>query len=440
MKGHDVRALAATIIARVVKADGSLSSHLDQYKSLSDSALLQELCFGCCRWYFQIDAICNCFLSSPLKDKDLNLKCLLLVGIYQLRFLRIPDHAAINETVSATTSLKKPWAKSLVNGVLRQSLRRKDEVEAELSSASQFFRFSHPQWLIDTLKDQWPEQWSQILDANNSYPPMTLRVNIGRISRNEYLGKLEKAGLPAGLGKFADSSIYLESPCGVDKLPGFSSGDVSVQDEASQLVPAQLRLEPGLRILDACAAPGGKTCQILESERSLAQVVALDMNESRSKRILENLDRLQLSAQVRVADAAHPNEWWDGVPFDRILVDAPCSATGVIRRHPDIKLLLRTEEIQNLVRIQLKILHALWACLKPGGFLLYTTCSVLKQENEEVIADFLAQSNNAKYQAITADWGVECRYGRQLLPVDNSHDGFFYSLLRKNNSDSGNDV
>jgi 16S rRNA (cytosine967-C5)-methyltransferase len=342
--------------------------------------------------------------------------------------------------VSATTSLKKPWAKSLVNGVLRQSLRRKDEVEAELSSASQFFRFSHPQWLIDTLKDQWPEQWSQILDANNSYPPMTLRVNIGRISRNEYLGKLEKAGLPAGLGKFADSSIYLESPCGVDKLPGFGSGDVSVQDEASQLVPAQLRLEPGLRILDACAAPGGKTCQILESERSLAQVVALDMNESRSKRILENLDRLQLSAQVRVADAAHPNEWWDGVPFDRILVDAPCSATGVIRRHPDIKLLLRTEEIQNLVRIQLKILHALWACLKPGGFLLYTTCSVLKQENEEVIADFLAQSNNAKYQAITADWGVECRYGRQLLPVDNSHDGFFYSLLRKNNSDSGNDV
>ncbi len=269
---------------------------------------------------------------------------------------------------------------------------------------------------------------------------MTLRVNIGRISRNEYLGKLEKAGLPAGLGKFADSSIYLESPCGVDKLPGFGSGDVGVQDEASQLVPAQLRLEPGLRILDACAAPGGKTCQILESERSLAQVVALDMNESRSKRILENLDRLQLSAQVRVADAAHPNEWWDGVPFDRILVDAPCSATGVIRRHPDIKLLLRTEEIQNLVRIQLKILHALWACLKPGGFLLYTTCSVLKQENEEVIADFLAQSNNAKYQAITADWGVECRYGRQLLPVDNSHDGFFYSLLRKNNSDSGNDV
>jgi 16S rRNA (cytosine967-C5)-methyltransferase len=440
MKTKNVRALAATIIACVINGDGSLSTHLEKHKSIAESALLQELCFGCCRWYFQLDSICNSFLSSPLKAKDLNLKCLLLVGIYQLRALRIPDHAAINETVSAVKELKKPWAKPLVNGVLREYLRKKNEVETQLASADPNFNYSHPKWLIEELKNQWPDQWLQILDANNHYPPMTLRVNRRRNSRQEYLDKLESAGISASPGRFADSAIYLEQACGVNKLPGFADGDASIQDEASQLVPDLLQLVPGLRVLDACAAPGGKTCHLLESEHSPIQITSLERSEGRYRRILENLERLQLKAQVLVADASQPDQWWNGALFDRILLDPPCSATGVIRRHPDIKLLRSVEDIQKLVETQQNLLSALWACLKPGGLLLYTTCSVLKQENEEIVASFLARSNNVKYEAIVADWGVECRYGRQLFPIDNCHDGFFYSLLSKNSRDTNNDV
>ena len=230
----------------------------------------------------------------------------------------------------------------------------------------------------------------------------------------------------------ADSALYLDKPAPVTDLPGFAEGKVSVQDEASQLVPKLLQLEPGQRVLDACAAPGGKSCHILESEHSLTSLTSIDMTQSKLDRIRENFERLGLESSLVAADASEIEAWWDGNHFDRILLDAPCSATGVIRRHPDIKLLRRPEQIKALEEIQSNLLEKLWTCLKPGGLLLYTTCSLLRQENEDTIKRFLDSTDSAKYEAIAADWGVECAFGRQLLPGTNSGpDGFFYAVLRK---------
>ena len=261
---------------------------------------------------------------------------------------------------------------------------------------------------------------------------MTLRVNLSKSSRDEYLLMLADAGISATPGDLAKSAVYLEKPLPVESLPGFRQGRVSIQDEASQLVAGLLRLGPGMRVLDACAAPGGKTCHILESEHSLTDCVALDMNPERIAKIDENLKRLELKARLICGDAAATAQWWDNVGFDRILLDAPCSATGVIRRHPDIKLLRRRQDIPSLVNRQQALIESLWQCLEPGGLLLYTSCSILKQENEDLIGGFLESADNAKYEGIAADWGVECQYGRQLLPgAKNGPDGFFFSLLRK---------
>jgi 16S rRNA (cytosine967-C5)-methyltransferase len=244
--------------------------------------------------------------------------------------------------------------------------------------------------------------------------------------------RLQAENIGATLGKLSDSAIYLDKPAPVNDIPGFNEGLLSIQDEASQLVPGLLHLEPGLRVLDACAAPGGKTCHLIESEDLLTQMVCIDRAQAKLKRIEENLQRLHLQAKLIEADAADTNQWWDGNQFERILLDAPCSATGVIRRHPDIKLLRRPSDIENLTKIQFQLLNNLWACLKPGGLLLYTTCSLLRQENEEVLRRFLDSCDSAKHEAIVADWGVECALGRQLLPSTGlGPDGFFYAVLRK---------
>ncbi|MCG8416292.1 MAG: 16S rRNA (cytosine(967)-C(5))-methyltransferase RsmB, partial [Pseudomonadales bacterium] len=282
------------------------------------------------------------------------------------------------------------------------------------------------------LQQQWPGELDALLSVNNQRPPMTLRVNLGRISRESYTDSLVEAGVQFSIGELAESAIVLEQPENIWELPGFEAGLVSVQDEASQLVAPLLDLKPRQRVLDACTAPGGKLCHILESEHSLTQVVALDVNASRLERVNENLGRLQLNAIVKQANSADLDKWWDGKPFDRILLDAPCSATGVIRRHPDIKLLRSDDAIVKLQQQQLQLLAGLWPCLAEGGLLLYTTCSILNQENSEVINHFLTGHEDAKYEGVTADWGVECSYGRQLLPLEqNGPDGFFYSLLRK---------
>lgn len=432
MNNFNHRATAATILTSLLAGRGSLSTLLTQYKNIDEYGLLQELCFGSSRWFDLLDRVSGMLLSKPLKKKDTDIRCLIIVGLYQLRELSLPDYAVINETVNATRKLKKPWAKGLVNAVLRNYLRERDAIELKLKDDPTQPLLSHPQWFVDELIQQWPEQYRQILANNNLRPPMTLRTNLLQITPEQALQKLSDADISATRGNLANTAIYLKKPLPVTELPGFNEGMLSVQDEASQLVPQFLDLSAGLRVLDACAAPGGKTCHILESEHSLTECVALDIEQYRLERISENLERLQLQATLLAADASATDTWWDGVQFDRILLDAPCSASGIIRRHPDIKLLREPKHLELLAQTQQRLLTSLWPCLKPGGLFLYTTCSVLRQENERAIEEFLKSADNAKYERIAADWGVECSLGRQLLPGSNDGpDGFYYCLLRK---------
>ncbi len=429
---HRTRATAALILAEILAGRGSLSSALDPHHERSDYQLLQEMCFGCCRWFHQLDFLLHQLLGKPLKKKDQDLRSLLVLGLYQLKFMRIPDHAAVNETVNATGELNKRWARDLSNAVLRNYQRREVDLLQGMKLAGLSQRESHPEWLVSRLIDSWPAQLEEILAANNRRPPLTLRVNLSRHSRQQFMDKLARAGLQARPGQLSPSAIYLDQAVPVSDIPGFFEGEASVQDEASQLVPELFQLTSGLRFLDACAAPGGKTCHILESEDSLTSCVAVDRSPTRLTKIEDNLNRLQLEASLICADGADVDAWWDGEGFDRVLLDAPCSASGVIRRHPDIKLLLNPAQVEKLILEQRRLLRSLWACLKPGGLLLYTTCSVLPQENQTQIHQFLGEHADAKYEGITADWGVECEFGRQLLPsADIGTDGFFFSLLRK---------
>ena len=431
MNKQNSRAVVAKILSELLSGSGSLSTQLGKHKTHIEFSLIQETCYGCCRWFHLLEQLLSQLLSKPLKAKDQDIKCLLIAGLYQLRELEVAEYAVINESVSAAEHLGRPWAKAMVNAVLRNYVRKKDALEQTVLSHSAG-QYSHPAWLLAEINSQWPDQADQIFQNNNKRPPMTLRVNRLQKSRAEYLDLLNDAGIEAIPGEVADSAVYLAQATDVASIPGFSEGWVSVQDEASQLVPGLLQLEPGLRLLDACAAPGGKTCHILESEPSLTGCTAIDISQRKLDRIGENLERLHLDADLVPCDASDIDRWWDGEKFDRILLDAPCSATGIIRRHPDIKLLRTPEQIESLLHSQRKLLRSLWQCLKPGGLLLYTTCSVLRQENDTIIADFLDSSDNAKYQGITADWGVECDFGRQLLPGANqSPDGFFFSLLKK---------
>jgi len=428
-KNNNSRAIVAKVLCALLSDQGSLTTQLNNYREHPEFGLIQESCYGCCRWFFALEALLNELLNKPLKKQDLDIKCLMLCALYQLRELEVAEYAVINEAVSAVTAFKKPWAKGLVNAVLRGYQRRRDELEGDLTNGP---ALAFPDWLQAEIRQQWPQDAETILANSNKRPPMTLRVNLARGSRRQYLDRLQAGGHDATEGELTNSALYLHRPAPVTELPGFDDGQASVQDEASQIVPGLLRLEPRLRVLDACAAPGGKTCHLLESEHSLTSLVAIDRSQSKLDRIQANLDRLQLQAELRCADAGDVSAWWDGKPFDRILLDAPCSATGVIRRHPDVKVLRTASQVEELTRVQARLLAELWPCLQAGGLLLYTTCSLLRQENEGVIARFLESTPDAKHEAITADWGVECAFGRQLLPGTSlGPDGFFYSVLKK---------
>ncbi len=429
---EDVRALATKILHKLQTQKTSLTLLLSPYKQRSDFPLLQEITYGTCRWFFLLEWVLDQLMDKSLRSKDSDVKSLLLIGLYQLRFMGLPDYAVINETVTASAKLKKPWSRGLINGVLRNYLRQSESIDAALTSAPAFTSLSMPQWLIDQVMSDWPVHAANYFEAANQRPPMVLRVNQAQTTSIEYLAALSEKGIAANAGQLAASAIYLEKATGVKELPGFDEGLVSVQDESSQLIPQLLQLAPGQRVLDACAAPGGKTCHILESQPQLASMTAIELVGGRAAKIQENLTRLKLEAGVIIADANALDSWWDGQAFDRILLDAPCSATGILRRHPDIKVLRTPENIAELNGLQAQLLASTWVCLKPGGLLLYTTCSVLKAENELIIAKFLKSAPDAKYEGIAADWGVECEFGRQLLPaVANGPDGFFFSLLRK---------
>lgn len=427
-KSHNVRASAALSLAPVLQRKASLDVSTDTNVEDKDRALYRELCFGVCRHYFLLNAVVNQLVSKPLKSKDADVHALLLIGIYQLAFLRTPDHAAINETVNASKQLKKFWATKMVNGVLRSFLRDKENL---LSAKTPETKTNHPTWLIKAIENAWPDKSDDIFQQNNQHAPMTLRVNQRKIGRDEKSQQLLNAEFPHALCEHSDHGITLEKPADVNSLPGFCDGELSVQDEAAQLSATLLDLKEGLHVLDACCAPGGKTCHIAESEPNLASLTAIELESARLERVKENLARLHLHANLIQADARDVDAWWNGQRFDRILLDAPCSATGVIRRHPDIKLLRRESDIAELSKLQAEILKKLWPTLSPGGLLVYATCSLLPQENEKVVQAFVNQQADAIHYPVNAAWGEARPVGRQLFPQANGHDGFYYAVIKK---------
>ena len=427
------RLAAAKALAAVLNGKASLNSSLptqmDKVED-RDRGFTQDLAFGTARWQPRLSALAAKLLQKPFKAADADVEALLLVGLYQLLYTRVPAHAAIGETVGCADKLKKPWAKALLNAVLRRAQRESETLLAELEH-DPVVRTAHPRWLQKSLKAFWPQQWEAICAANNAHPPMILRVNRRHHTRDAYLDLLSEAGIAARACVYSRDGIILDAATDVRSLPGFAEGWISVQDEAAQLAADLLDLAPGQRVLDACCAPGGKTCHILEAEPALAGVVAVDLEAKRLVRVRENLERLGLSAELIAADGRDTATWWDGKPFQRILLDAPCSATGVIRRHPDIKLTRQPDDIAALALLQGELLDALWKTLEVGGILLYATCSTLPTENTEVIEAFLARTPGARELDLATAAGIKQPHGRQLLAQEGGHDGFYYAKLIK---------
>ncbi|OLF51414.1 16S rRNA (cytosine(967)-C(5))-methyltransferase RsmB [Pseudomonas chlororaphis] len=432
------RLAAAKALTSVLNGKASLNSSLPTQLDKVDArdrGLTQDLAFGTARWQPRLAALAAKLLQKQFKAADADVEALLLVGLYQLLYTRVPAHAAIGETVGCADKLKKPWAKALINAVLRRAQRESEALLAELER-DPVVRTAHPRWLQKSLKAFWPEQWEAICAANNAHPPMILRVNRRHHTRDAYLALLADAGVAAKACVYSQDGIVLDEAADVRSLPGFAEGWISVQDEAAQLSAELLELAPGQRVLDACCAPGGKTCHILEVEPALAGVVAVDLEAKRLVRVRENLDRLGLDAELIAADGRDTATWWDGKPFQRILLDAPCSATGVIRRHPDIKLTRQPDDIVALATLQGELLDAMWSTLEVGGILLYATCSTLPTENTEVIAAFLGRTPGARELDIAGQLGqpaagLKQPHGRQLLAQEGGHDGFYYAKLIK---------
>ena len=426
----NTRLIAARVLSRVLQDGQSLTAALDTalpaVESGKDRAFIQALCYGVCRCYHRLDFILSELLDKPLKDQDV--KALALVGLYQLKYMRVKPHAAVSETVLAAR--KKPWAKALINALLRSYLRDQDSLELKADN-NHCAAVSHPEWLIRQIEQDWPQQAQDILPANNRQPPMSLRVNLSRVSLDHYLQQLIGLDIAAMTVAFCPSALILDKPVAVDLLPGFADGLVSVQDVAAQLASGLLDVQPGQRVLDVCAAPGGKAAHILEQQSQTKELVAVDIDPARMLRVSDTLQRLRLNATLVVGDAAKPQDWWDGRLFDRILLDAPCSALGVIRRHPDIKLLRRADDIAPLQALQQSILHAVWTLLAPGGIMVYATCSILKQENEQQIGAFLATHPDAVELPIDAAWGVTGSHGRQIMTGESAMDGFYYARIGK---------
>jgi 16S rRNA (cytosine967-C5)-methyltransferase len=429
---RNVRACAAQVIADVVQHGHSLAEVLpvaQQQINAADAALLAELCYGTLRFFYELDALAALLLQKPFREKDADIHALLLASFYQLKYMRVPEHAVVNLAVDACRAVKKDWAGSLLNGVLRNYLRNADALNEKLLSNAEA-RSNHPVWLASMIRQAWPDQADNIFAANNARGGMSLRVNLQQQSMAGYRQQLVEAGIECETSAIAPSALLLQHAVGVNQLPGFSDGSCSVQDVAAQLCAPLLQLQSGQRVLDACCAPGGKTGHILETETQLAELVAIDNEASRLVRVRENLARLGLFANIICADASQPDSWHGEKLFDRILLDAPCSGTGVIRRHPDIKHLRRESDIAALAVRQRELLEALWPLLVPGGILLYTTCSILPQENENVVRDFLVQHADAGVMEIHAEWGIRTNSGRQLLPAAD-HDGFYFARLTK---------
>ena len=427
MSQKNPRATAALLLQRVIYDGTSLSQLLSDNDDAIDP-LVKDLCFGTLRWHERLSAILDQLLTKSLKAKDKDIECLLRVGLYQVLYQNTPEYAAVNETVAAVKGLKKAWAVKFVNGVLRTFLRRKESLLHQIEEI-ETARYAYPTWLIESIRNAWPEQWESVLEQGNLRAPMTLRVNLSQNTREAYQASLLAEEIESTLHPTVESALILDKPMSVFELPGFNEGFSSVQDAAAQIAASLVQAEPGMRVLDACAAPGGKTGHMLEHTSGL-DMVAIDNTETRLIRIGENLERLGLEATIVVGDANEPGDW--AKPgFDRILLDAPCSATGVIRRHPDIKVLRWKEDIEQLHGQQISILKSMWGILNSGGRLVYATCSILPAENEDIIAEFLEATPDAVIKPIEAEWGIAQQYGRQVLPGMDAMDGFYYAVIEK---------
>ena len=414
-------ALAARVLAQVL-AGASLNAALAPLQPGALRAAAQDLSYGALREYGVVDVALGMLLDKPLKDKLL--RGLLLAALAELRSRPQAAHMIVDQAVDAAVRLRSARAKGLVNAVLRNSLRRSAEIELALG-ATETARYKHPQWWIEALRAAYPRDWKSILVASNLHPPMTLRVNARRLSPQSYLHKLAQSGLAAR--PMFGAAIRLVTPCRVEALPGFAEGEVSVQDAGAQCAAPLLDVRPGMRLLDACAAPGGKAAHLLE----LAQcdVTAVELLPQRAERIADNFARLGLSGRIIVGNCLAPQSFWDGVPYDRILLDVPCSASGVVRRHPDIKWLRRNSDIARFAATQGSMLESLWPLLAPDGKLLYATCSVFPEENAQQVSAFLVRHPAATRLALA---GTPCAVidDGQILPGEDS-DGFFYALLQK---------
>ncbi|MGI9229516.1 MAG: 16S rRNA (cytosine(967)-C(5))-methyltransferase RsmB [Gammaproteobacteria bacterium] len=429
MNSRAVMAKVVTAVSRdKTPLDEALKKQLPEQTSPRDKGLIQEVCFGVIRHYQLLLHLLARFMDKPLKQKDADIKALLLCGLYQLHYLNMADHAAVSETVAAAKQLQKTWAGSLVNAVLRRSQREFADINVT-DSGDDSVTYLHPLWMIERIKQDWPTHWQQILTANNARPPQHLRVNLTAISRADYLQRLSTCGITARPVAGIATAIQTEKPVNAYELPGFGEGLCTIQDAGAQYAAVILAPERGERVLDGCAAPGGKTSHLYE--HAPAELLALDITAQRCALLQDTVQRTGAAAHIICADVRSPEQWWDGRLFDRILLDVPCSASGVIRRHPDIKLLRTPEQLQALDEKQLQMLQAVWPTLKPDGRLLYASCSVFRCENDAVIERFLQSHSGAESVRIELDMGIASQYGRQLLPGVHDTDGFYYSLLRK---------
>lgn len=423
---------AVLILQQVVEKKRSLTDVLEKMRKrdVQDFALIQEIAYGTLRWLLRLECIAQHLIPKPIQKKDNVVYWLLLVGLYQLLFMRAPPYAVVSNLVAAARGLKQPWAAAFINAVLRNFLRKRDVLQKQWMTQDNFV-YSHPSWLKQVIEQAWGTKAPTILEANNQYPPMILRVNTRKLSVTNYLAQL---GTPAKRTRYSPQGIILESPCPVEELPLFQDGVVSVQDESGQLAAPLLMLAPQLRVLDACAAPGGKSFHLLELE-PLIRLTCLDKDPLRLKRLADNLTRTKQQNAAITLKAAQVQDlkiWWDGELFDRILLDAPCSATGVIRRHPDIKWLRKATDLPNLVALQAQLLETLWPLLKPGGLFLYTTCSILPEENALQLRSFFARHLDAQELPIETSWGISTYPGKQILPGgDHNMDGFYYGRVIK---------
>ncbi len=424
------RVISAAIVTAVVHEGRSLSqvapAALREIEAERDRAFVQACTFGVLRHYHALKARLATFMHKPLRRKDADLEALLLIGLYQIEHMGVASHAAVSATVDGARELDKDWACKLINGVLRAALRKPSETSAAMDARIEF-----PQWMLDSVRRDWPDEWRSIFEHSNAQAPLTLRINQQRTTVAAYGALLDQAGLTHVTGRHAHTAVRLLAPTAVTALPHFADGYVSVQDEAAQLAAQILAPTADEHVLDACAAPGGKTAHLLEFAGSGLSLLAIDNAAQRLTRVEENLKRLSLRCSVVAADAGEPSSWWDGRPFDKILLDAPCSALGVMRRHPDIRLRRTAADVLEVGKQQRRLLHALWPLLAVGGRLLYATCSMLRVENDEVIDTLLAAQPAGETLSLSFAAGHPTRHGRQVLPGEDDMDGFYYCLLTK---------